>query len=1343
MSGKSYLLNKNFHKHNYFDAFKYIVPGYIYEDDRNHSPKDDDLADVVINSNIDIANNISTIINVSSVAGGSSENVNTLNGITPYFVKQNNLTNITTQDFEDNILLPLTNKRFGEFTTIESFSSFVDGTLIPATKLNNPQSLATSTPAQVHNYLVTNNSWLYFLNTTGTYYDPSSYVSDLIVNKLFKGKKVTTSDGVQGITEYVYRNELTDFYPNTYFASGARADLSGAQQLEKLKTWVDILYSPLYADNSDFRVRDKFLTFIDGNIKTSRKVEDGPFTRFLRALSFLAYDIDNLSEQLTTNYDLEDCPDEYLPLLAKLIGWDLFGVDPDRWRLQLRNATNIYKAVGTSKAVQFALNTVFPKDQFPIQTSLVELWESYVPYLIYYALATESEYFKDYSTWTPDLALRMGVLGYSTSSMDENLSRATDRIIFETYTQFSGAGNFNIPNQEDGFFYRGNVNAIPPYEEYPYYVNVELTKEMIYFIADRLACFGVRNDFALDFVNYLTEYGLDSNDEPRDGSWLLFTSGYNNPPNFSDMITGANSKNAKYISLWSGKSSHFKLALNSTAYDFTKKGLITPDTGDAVVVASKMVRKFAPAHSIPLISLDVDGDIDNTYYADNFYLPLVTPNLKEDVVASNNNYQISGLFLGSYKRGYQQVGDPLTRKDTRSAVSPRILNASSIADLPRRSTRRRNFQNAMPKHGYFDRTGFNMPSILEMDGRLSGTAEGQGGAIPLGYNPSSGGYTPVSSHINLPAIWKQCEDLDSVNSYYGYNVNATMPARGRAFYLSSVYNDRGKLADIYKAMHSISEREKYVRVFAESGPPAIENQIRALQSQGTLDQFSQESLENLLDQLNLLPDWYWTNAANAGSNTNLKGYTFPASVDDYYNFEFGRDLHRLYRIYVEDFHQHGLTPRLIGSDGPTLFSHTYGPLLFNHDFDLLYGDAGIGSIITSSISDVKELTPGKLPFNSTSSYEAVAASDMIVEKPEFVFSGLVKGVELIHTSGTKDDESSFSVFRISKAAIKEGDDPYMFGKTFILTKADTGSMPRVRMDISKSTLWDEGYYDINENFLMPNHDFELSLDSLVSDNTGRNIGGRSLGVWIHTKPEGDKMWSYTAKGEWLNHSTTITRKQLLESYGHLFKSPVSVKPLNNPELTELKCLDVVAKEIKSPVTKLSQNDFTNHTIKFNTRNRQILESKDYKVTYGDLHRKDQKYVVEVFLLPAANDSDTFMLFDSVSIKDLTMNKLSERHVTGPKANPLQELVVPQQKGIETRMEVTQEELLEIFKYFNKLSGKGETTSHTSRDDTKSEAIMGRDGGSKLSYRYLTTFFKPKFQEGTLDEIKIYEGGGIT
>ena len=97
----------------------------------------------------------------------------------------------------------------------------------------------------------------------------------------------------------------------------------------------------------------------------------------------------------------------------------------------------------------------------------------------------------------------MNVSGYSASSMDENLKLATDRILYEVYIKFKGTPGFKpFPNEEKGFYYRGRNYPIPPFEEYPYYINFELTKEVVDFIADRLACFGVREQFALDVSGY-------------------------------------------------------------------------------------------------------------------------------------------------------------------------------------------------------------------------------------------------------------------------------------------------------------------------------------------------------------------------------------------------------------------------------------------------------------------------------------------------------------------------------------------------------------------------------------------------------------------------------------------------------------------------------------------------------------------------------------------------------------------------------------------------------------------------------------------------------------------------
>ena len=135
----------------------------------------------------------------------------------------------------------------------------------------------------------------------------------------------------------------------------------------------------------------------------------------------------------------------------------------------------------TKKSIQSTVNTVFPKDSFPIESRVTELWESYVPYLIYYALATESEYFKSFKTWTASLAGSMNVNTYSPASMDTNIRLAVDRILEETVIQFPD--RFPLQTWEDEFnsvfTYRDRDYTIPRIEEYHYYGNIELDQPMV------------------------------------------------------------------------------------------------------------------------------------------------------------------------------------------------------------------------------------------------------------------------------------------------------------------------------------------------------------------------------------------------------------------------------------------------------------------------------------------------------------------------------------------------------------------------------------------------------------------------------------------------------------------------------------------------------------------------------------------------------------------------------------------------------------------------------------------------------------------------------------------------
>ena len=1273
MSGKKYLLNQTYFKPNYYKALEFILPQYLKEDDIETFGTTDDLEDQIINSNIDAANNLSSLLNISAIANTAYSSLSTLNGIAPYFVKQNNLTDITPARFEKNILNKL-DYSFSDYKTIDSFASFVSGTLLPTIHLNTPTAVFTAGDAAsaTHIYLTENLSWMYFLNTSGSNYSPSSYVADQIVNKLYKGNPILLNDGIKGLVEYLWKNGDTGYYPST-FASGTDTWVSGTQQLDNLQTWVDVIYSPLYSDSSDFNVRDKFDMFIDSNVQAQETIPNGPYTKLLRALSFLAFDINNDSEMLSTLYDIEDCPNDLLPLIAELIGWDLFGSDPERWRLQIRNAVKVYKAVGTKKSLQFAMDTVFPKTAFPIESRITELFESYVPFLIYYALATESSRFKSFSTWTSPIAASLNVLGYSTSSLDDNIRMAVDRILLETYVKFPDRFP-TFPNEEKGFEYRGRVYPIPPFEEYPYYVNVELTPDMIEFIADRLACFGVRKQFALDTSGYIEANTINVDDEPRAGSMLFFTSGYNDPPNLGTLVTNLNDTKFEYVSLWSGKSSHFKLVFDASEFDFIKTGIDLADTDsqDAFFIASKITRKMAPAHSIPLVSLELSATDTLDYSAS--MLPLVALDKVEIDSGAHRNHILSGLVLGSYKRGVEPNGVDVHRGANYSLFTDAYLGAVDSNALSRNTLRRRSFEKVMPMNGYYDRTGFNMPVSYYMASSLSG--------LPLGFIPSSCQFADITDYGNLPAVYSKCETISSTNSFYGFAVSDALQARGHvALGVMSKHMDRGQLPAIYDAMHSIQEKQK-----------VIEAEITYGDVSGHI-----ESASNVYQ-------------SEANKATELSG-AFPNSYNDYYFFSFGRDISRLYQTYTSNFERHALAPHILDMDGTNLFSHAWGPILRNHDFDTL--GTGTNSITVSSISNITKMSPVSPEFTGTLSYIASEATDMYLDRKDRVLSGLVEGVELVHTSGSYVS-NEFSVFRVDSSFKTSVNDPYMFDRTFISSRSTGNGLSRIRFDMSK--YGQHASRPVQTTFLLPDHKFKCTVKSLLTNSEGTSFGnGRQFGVWIHTKPEEGNMWSYV-DGSWVRHSQLPTRAEAI-SYSKIFQFPEKTKEEVAAEERNFICLDNITTTPNLPVMRLRETDFTEFELTFDTANRLLRLPKDYRDNHTQLHRTDQEYVVEVFLLPTGA-LDEFMLIDNVKLQDTTLKLMTEKFVGGKYQDPLCDL--PYRKGgcQEYRVATTKEELMKIFRFFNDLAGKNSATGYASRDSIQSSSTMGTNGGSRADHRFM-------------------------
>ena len=1017
-SGKTYLTAQKYFKPNYYEAVKYIIPNYLTEDDIENFGQEFDLRDEVLNGNIRLANDFGSLIKgfdgnvVSSVEATVYSSIDTVSGISEFFIKQNDLTNITTRKFQDKILTPL-GISINDYATSSDFATYLSGTLLPSIALNKPTAtfVDSHSASDTHNYLISNLSWVYLLNTSGPggTFDPSTAVAEEVVNTIYKGQPFETVNGVKALMEFVWKDGHTGYYPSEFTVSNTTFT-SGTQQLDNLKTWIDVIYSPLHADRADFTVRDRVEQFLESSLFTSDKIPNGPFTKFLRSLCFLAQDVNDSSDRLSDIYDISDCPDEYLPLLAELIGWNLFGTEPDRWRLQLRNAVDIYHRVGTKKGLQLAIDSLLPKEQFGIDTYISEVYESYVPYLIYYALATDSSYFKSFDTWSETVANEMQVAGYSTTSLDENLKLAVDRILLETYERFQDKFG-EIPNQEKGFHYRGRTYPIPPFEEFPYYVNFELNKDIVEFIKDRLVCFGCTLSFANDFEKYLQDNALNVDDEPRSSSFLLFTSGYNDPPNLSNLIASGYNEKFEYASLWSGKSSHFKIVLDASSFNFNDNEMTTSSTGGSFLAVSKLAKDFIPAHAIPLINLEI-AYIDNLGLVASS-LPLVSPLCDEQETRNSRNHFTSGVYFNSYMRDVRTGGSNFSRNYTNNVDSANVLDATNATDIPRTSIRRRNYEKLLPNAGYYDRTGFNMPVGFDMASGVSG--------LPLGLVPSSLTYTPVTDHVNLPAIWNQCEGFNSANSYYEYNVSNTLNSRGASGTFPGNLDltiDRGQLPDIYATMHSLQEQAKILEASATYGT-ATEYQL---------------SVSNVYQ-------------AYANSATEYGG-DFPNSKDDYYNYSFGRDLHRLYKSYVTDFNQHILNENIEKLDGANIFSHTFGPILYNHDFEDFTSDSDQfkSSILVSSLSATPVLTPKSTTFKGPLAY--TDSSHMNVGVADNVLYDFISQIELVHTADS-DNSNSFSVFNIPSTAKKSTDDSYMFDNTFILSRSTTKGLPRVRFDNMK------------------------------------------------------------------------------------------------------------------------------------------------------------------------------------------------------------------------------------------------------------------------------------------------------
>jgi hypothetical protein len=1248
--------NQKYFKRNYVEVLEMLTPDLYLDDDVATFGKQISPLDRLINSHIDIAKNFNTIFNISGTTEGSA--LRSFSGIASYFVKQNNILKLDAFDFERLILKPL-NKRLKDFTTSGEFNAYITSTLLPNIQLNKPNYLfGLLTQDEAHDYLIENMSWLYFLNLSGPAglaYQPSSYVRDILVNKTFYGDTIYLNDGIKGLQNHIWRNTsvcslFQNFIP-TGFTSGSDKYTSGTLPLEKLETLIDVIYSPLQTDSKDYRVQNAFDDYLSTSSYLETLESSGVFHRLLKAISFGMFDINDQVSNLLLLKSIDDCPEQYLPYLAELIGWELIGPNPERWRTQLKSAVEVYKAKGTKTALDVVTKTLFgdsyQQNSF-MSSKIEELWESYIPNLIYYALNTETSAFDNFDIWTRSVADALGITEYSETNMDTNIRFVVDDILRRAVSLFPdnfyiGDSPFRINDEDFVFKYRDRITNIPPWEYEKYYKYCTVTRGLLDYIYDRLVCLGVRRAFADQLYTYIDENVLLSTRESSRNGFLFFTKQYQTPPNYNEILGTLNQSKYKFLPMWNGKSSHFSFDVSSSTFDVNVDVLqIGSYTGLKSI--GRILELFVPAHAIPNFDLTVT-DFDSVGYNE-----LVC----EDAVFAIDDVFVSGAIGGFEFSGMNMssLGRVFKRTDVDTLEDFVFTSTVPLSNLKRTSVRRRSHKNLLPKEGWYYRDGFNMPPYL-----APSTVQNYNNYMPLGYIPSAGKFVSIPYYSSLPQVYTRCEDLRSSSVINGVTTSNTFPCRGITYELPacSKYSTRGDCDPIIGLIHSKIVSRAYGQAYED-----IQN----------------ESAASAYDA-----SAYYSDIARNLSNASGG----PSSIQEFFDFGFGMGVHRSYKDYVTYFSGHDLSEEILDlSGGPNIISHTYGPLLFNGFFDKSGSAATTYSLITSSLSSPKLINSGQgsgilSPLGGPSgTYVASTTNSLYIQKYEFRNPHILSGIEFVQTSG--DSESnSFTVYNLNTSDSRTAQDNFSYGNPLIkLKSASFFGLPRLRFSLKNYG---------TPNFLIPEHEFDITVRYFAGKESGGFIGGAAVGMWIHTDPEGGYVWSYNKNFDWVITPVSDLNLQKVEELSHFNAYPVQTIP-NTILTSSIPCIDQVFNT--SAITKVNIDNlvsevFKDFTVKVNTLNPPICIPNYYGVSGKQVHRSNQGYTIEVFMLPDETNN-SYVVLDYVGMKDTTLNDyVSEFEPT---------------------------ELLTSYRYFVDVA-----SARASRQASITSGIFETSGGSRINYRH--------------------------
>jgi len=1276
--------NKKY-KREYLDSIKTAIPEFYFAEDYSLSGYQRKATDAVVNSHINFCINQPTIFNISATTNYSD--IDQVSGIGRWFIPTNNLTNITSRSFELDIMHPL-GHCVGEYTgrtctftnqdnsntdfSIEqknTFRSFLESTLLPKITLNSP-TLATTTSAVfnssvsgTHEYLINTLGWAYFLNTSGftsTSYSPSSYVASSISDLYFDDTLFDTKIGVKGLTEYVWRDwtSLSATYPSLLpanYVSGGTEYTSGTQNLEALQTLTDVIYSDQHSNKEDSYIKDAITDYLStGDLLTGQELA-APFSRFMQGASYSFFDTNDDVSKLSNIYNIEKCPDNLLPYLADLIGWRLYGSSPTSWRRQIRGATSLYKQKGTKKGLHNALTTVLPT--VGIQASSIsEFYESYLPNLLYYLIKTDTTLFDSFDSFTYTKAQEYIPGDYDPEDMDNNIRKVVDWMLLKALSLFPELFyiknfKFDINNPKFQFFYRDRSFPIPPWEEEKFYYNCDVTNELLIFFKKELICLGVTESNAESFRSHVADNTVQGVLDTKfyNNGFFFLTDSIKQPPNRDSIIDNFEVDKYDYFPLWNGKSSHFDVDVSSGSFDatfFEGPGFVKQDFFQALAI----VDSFTPSKAIPRTRVNLDNtdtlsSLGNTCPSIRHWTQdMPVSGVQAGFNSSGIDFRgIPGVFGEDYPSppnssrarnnhadlpvfGRSLVNIPLSKANLMGS----LIGKNPLELVDRTSMRRRDFSNTMQKGGLYTRTGFNMPSYFNTSSQGS-DVEYQ----PLGLLNTIFKYHKVIDPANLYAVssypynldvWQQCWDLNSSRDMSGISASSTFDIMGTESLVSNSCNPyvaRERTPEFFNYLYKIIENKfKYQADYL-----AAKNNFLVDTSSSFLD--IPTSIKN-----KLLNDYALTDENMAAVVLGQRRFSRDSLAG----------IHKTYKDYINYYNGHAVGNRLLETQkdgGVNIISHTFGPLLYNANFTV--EGSGVTTDVSSQIISRAILEEAQFSIKDLTGLNNITASDssdLYVDSPEYRNPFILSGVEFTDASS---GDSKFSIFNLDPSTAVTGEVNYLVKNPIVVCKP-SGGLSRLRYDLAS-------YGPINrtglKNFLVPEHDFKFDLKATIGSDDSNLLGLGSYGVWIHTGIEYDRQgkevfWTYMPNGKWEIMSPSVLQGNKGSQY---VKSNLShtLEYTDEYSVSEDSATCLITESKKDVLFNLTASDFHSRTVNFNTKNSIINVPLSYYENFEQVHRTNQKYIVEVFMYDTY-DKTKFGIIDSISVQDSTQyNRAHHRH----------------------------------------------------------------------------------------------------